>query len=232
MHIEAICTHHKVRGSDIRSNRVCLSRNKLETLPNLLLWVSRHSTDLLEGARDLLLSAGYVETSSSHCVVGPALEMFLIVDLLEESIATILNRGRWGGEREGRERGWGGREGGEGGGRGGREGGRWRWWGGEGGEGERVGMGRGWGGRGWGGERVGRERGWGGERVGRERWWGGESGWGGERVGRGDGREGRGWGGQRVGRERGWGGERVGGGDGGEGRGEWVGRGEGGEGRW
>ena len=72
-------------------NGVGLSRDQLETLSDLLLRVSGNGADLLEGARYLLLPAGYVEASRGHRVVGSALQVLLLVHLLEESVATILS---------------------------------------------------------------------------------------------------------------------------------------------
>lgn len=52
--------------------------------------MSGHSTDFLEGARDFLLSAGDEETGSSHSVIGTTSQLLLLMDLLEQSLTTIL----------------------------------------------------------------------------------------------------------------------------------------------
>ena len=73
--------------------------------------MSRDGADFLEGARNFLLTTGYVEARRGHGIVGSSFEMLLLVNLLEQSIAAILWRGREGGRE--RERGKGGSEGGK-----------------------------------------------------------------------------------------------------------------------
>ncbi len=64
----------------------------LETSANLFLGMFRDGTDFLEGARHVLLPAGYEETGSCYGIVGTPLQPLLIVDLLEESLASILRK--------------------------------------------------------------------------------------------------------------------------------------------
>lgn len=70
---------------------VSLPGNQLEALSNLLLWVPRNGTDLLEGPWYFLLSACNVETCCSYSIIGSTLQVFLFMDLLEEDITSILS---------------------------------------------------------------------------------------------------------------------------------------------
>ena len=100
-----VFVYHKVTAGDGGAQDwVALPRDELETLSNLLLRVSRDGADFLEGARNFLLTTGYVEARRGHGIVGSSFEMLLLVNLLEQSIAAILWRGREGGKERERER--------------------------------------------------------------------------------------------------------------------------------
>ena len=86
-----VFVYHEITGVDWGTNdRVTLPCDQLEAFSYLFLRVARDCAYLLEGAWHLLLSAGNVETGSGHCIVCSALQMLLLVDLLEQSITTVL----------------------------------------------------------------------------------------------------------------------------------------------
>ena len=112
LYSEVQCTvfvYHKVTAGDGGAQDwVALPRDELETLSNLLLRVSRDGADFLEGARNFLLTTGYVEARRGNSIVGSSFEMLLFVNLLDP----VEGEGGREGGRE-RERGKGGSEGGK-----------------------------------------------------------------------------------------------------------------------
>ena len=83
-------SYHKVSRGNAVDLCVCGLLNEFEAFTNLLLRVPRHSTDLLERPWHCFLSTRYVKAGSCHSVVGPSFQVLLLMDLLEESLASIL----------------------------------------------------------------------------------------------------------------------------------------------